>query len=120
MSMFSTHIYYLLISITVTVWVARTLQKHGMVYLSDTMDSKPELAKSFSNLLIVGFYLINLGFESLALKYGGVAHDAVGAIELLSTKIGLVLLCLGAMHFIIVGVMTKSQRETSKSIPGLP
>ena len=120
MSMIATHISYLAISIAVTIWVARTLRKHGMIYLSDKMDSKPEVAESFSNLLIVGFYLINLGFESLALKYGGAAHDTVSAIELLSTKIGFVLLCLGAMHFITVAVLTKSRRSVVAPPPAAP
>jgi hypothetical protein len=118
--MVATHISYLTISVVVTVWVARTLRKHGMIYLSDKMDAKPEVAESFSNLLIVGFYLINLGFESLALKYGGAAHDTVSAIELLSTKIGFVLLCLGAMHFITVMVLTKTRRSAAAPPPTAP
>ena len=120
MSMIATHISYLVISVAVTVWVARTLRKHGMIYLSDKMDSKPEVAESFSNLLIVGFYLVNLGFESLALKYGGVASDTVSAIELLSTKIGFVLLCLGAMHFITVMVLAKTRRGVTTPAPTAP
>ncbi len=120
MSMIATHVSYLVISVAVTVWVARTLRKHGMIYLSDKMDSKPEVAESFSNLLIVGFYLVNLGFESLALKYGGVAEDTVSAIELLSTKIGFVLLCLGVMHFITVIVLTKTRRGATTPAPTAP
>ena len=84
------------------------------------MEEKPEVAESFSNLLIVGFYLINLGFECLALRYGGAAHDTVSAIELLSTKIGFVLLCLGAMHFITVAVLTKSRRSVDAPPPAAP
>ena len=120
MSMVTTHISYLVISVAVTAWVARTLRKHGMIYLSDKMDSKPEVAESFSNLLIVGFYLVNLGFESLALKYGGVATNTVSAIELLSTKIGFVLLCLGVMHFITVMVLTKTGRGSTTPAPTAP
>ena len=120
MSMVTTHISYLVISVGVTIWVARTLRKHGMIYLSDKTDSKPEVAESFSNLLIVGFYLINLGFESLALKYGGAATDTVSAIELLSTKIGFVLLCLGAMHFITVMVLPTTRRGATTPAPTAP
>ena len=120
MSMVTTHVSYLVISVAVTIWVARTLRKHGMIYLSDTMEEKPEVAESFSNLLIVGFYLVNLGFESLALKYGGAAHDTVSAIELLSTKIGFVLLCLGGMHFMTVLVLAKTRRAASTPPPVAP
>lgn len=47
----------------------------------------------------MGFYLINIGFVALALRYGAKPQDLVGAVEFLSTKIGLVIVLLGFMHF---------------------
>jgi len=120
MTMVDTHIAYLVISVAVTIWVARTLRKHGLIYLSEKMSDKPEVAESFSQLLIVGFYLVNLGFESLALRYGEPANDAVAAIELLSTKIGFVLLCLGVMHLLTVSVLTKTRRHAIAPPPAAP
>jgi len=109
MTMVETHLAYLVISVGLTIWVARTLRKHGLVYLKDRMSGQEDLADSFSHLLIVGFYLINFGFESLALRLGSHAADMVGAIELLSTKIGFVLLVLGVMHFITMAVLGRAR-----------
>ncbi len=120
MAMVETHLAYLTISIGVTIWVARTLRKHGLVYLAERMEGKREVAESFSHLLIVGFYLINLGFESLALRYGDRVSDVESAIELLSTKIGFVLLCLGVMHFATVAVLTKTRRSSLTPPPATP
>ena len=52
-----------------------------------------------NHLLLVGFYLINIGFVCLALRYGDKPTNAVTAVEFLSTKIGLVIVLLGFMHF---------------------
>ena len=60
---------YLAISIGLTVWVARTLSKNGRVFLIDSFLGNQELADSVNHLLVVGFYLINVGYISLALKY---------------------------------------------------
>ena len=114
MTMVETHLAYLAISITVTVWVARTLQKHGLIYLSDRMADKPELVESFSHLLIVGFYLVTLGFESLFLRFGDHVTSLEEGIELLSTKIGFVLIVLGVMHFISMAVFSKSRWQTMR------
>ena len=57
------------------------------------------MADSVNHLLVVGFYLINIGYVSLALKYGDKPRTSQDAFEFLSTKIGLVLLILGGMHF---------------------
>ena len=90
---------YLAISIGVTVWVARTLHKNGRVFLVDAFHGNEPLADSVNHLLVVGFYLVNIGFVSLALKFGIRPTDAPEAMELLSAKLGWVLLILGAMHF---------------------
>src|SRR5262252_5627164 len=90
---------YLGISIALTVWVARTLHRNGRIFLVDSFLGNEPLADSINHLLVVGFYLINIGFVTLALKYGDKAMDAQTALETLSTKVGAVLVMLGFIHF---------------------
>src|SRR4051812_13448183 len=105
------YIAYLTISIGLTVWVARTLMKNGQVFLVDTFGENVALADSVNHLLVVGFYLINTGYVTLALKYGTRPNDLPEAIESLSTKVGLVLLVLGGMHFFNLYVFSRMRRR---------
>ena len=98
---------YLAISIAVTIWVARTLHKNGRVFLVDAFHGNKELADSVNHLLVVGFYLMNIGFVSMALKFGIRPTDVSSAVEALSMKIGSVLMILGAMHFFNLAVFSK-------------
>src|SRR5262249_51961472 len=93
------YLVYTACSVALTVWVARTLHQNGRVFLVDAFHGLEALADSVNHLLVVGFYLINIGYVALALKYGDKPNDLRTAIEFFSTKIGLVLLVLGAMHF---------------------
>lgn len=95
----ATYAVYVGVSLVMTYWVGRTLNRNGRVFLIENFEGKAELADSVNHLLLVGFYLINLGFISLALKYGDKPTTTVEAVEFLSTKIGLVIVILGAMHF---------------------
>ncbi len=61
-----TYLVYLAISIALTVWVAQTLHKNGRVFLVDVFHGNEPLADSVNHLLVVGFYLIKLGYVSLA------------------------------------------------------
>ncbi|HEX2712368.1 MAG TPA: hypothetical protein VHM88_09125 [Candidatus Acidoferrales bacterium] len=90
---------YLAISLVVTVWVAHTLQKNGRIFLIDVFHGNAPLADSVNHLLVVGFYLINVGFVSILLRSDATLSDLRQAIEFVSSKIGIVLLVLGAMHF---------------------
>jgi hypothetical protein len=109
-----THLAYLAVSLGVTIWVARTLHKNGRVFLVDAFGGNESLADSVNHLLVVGFYLINVGYVTLAVKYGIKPTDLVESIEFFSTKIGLVLLVLGVMHFLnIFGLSTAKRRLTT-------
>jgi hypothetical protein len=112
MVMVWTYIAYLTVSVILTVWVGWTLHKNGRVFLVDALKGNEKLADSVNHLLLVGFYLINIGFVSLALKYGGKVAEVESAIEYLSMKLGIVLLVLGGMHFLNLLVLSKTRRRT--------
>ena len=106
-----TYIAYLVISIGLTIWVARTLHKNGRIFLVDSFLGNEALADSVNHLLVVGFYLINIGFVAFALKEGHKPEDLAEAIEVLSTKVGLVLLVLGLMHFFNLFIFSQMRRR---------
>ena len=102
-----TYLVYLAISVALTVWVAHTLHKNGRVFLVEVFRGNEPLADSVNHLLVVGFYLVNLGYISLALKLGYEVAAAGPAIEALSQKVGMVLLVLGGMHFFNLFVFSR-------------
>lgn len=106
-----TYLLYLAVSVTLTVWVAKTLHTNGRIFLVDAFHGNEPLADSINHLLLVGFYLINIGYVALALKYGDRAEDLQGLLEVLSTKIGVVLLVLGGMHFFNLAVFNKMRKR---------
>ncbi len=110
-----TYVAYLVISVGLTVWVARTLSSNGRAFLVDVFEGDGELADSVNRLLVVGFYLINLGYVSLALKIWGDVTTLQAAFEVLSRKVGLVLLVLGFMHLFNLFVFSRVRRSASKS-----
>jgi hypothetical protein len=109
----STYLIYLTISIALTIWVARTLHKNGRVFLVDVFHGNEALADSVNHLLVVGFYLINFGYVSLALKLGYTIENAEQSIEALSVKIGMVLLVLGGMHLFNLYVFSRMRRRST-------
>lgn len=102
---------YLAISIAITIWVAWTLSSRGRIFLVDGFSGKEELADSINHLLVVGFYLMNLGWVSLSLSFGERPHDVPGAIEFLTTKLGVILVVLAAMHFFNMFVIAQLRQR---------
>lgn len=106
-----TYIVYIALSIPLTAWVAHTLHKNGRVFLVDSFHGNEQLADSVNHLLVVGFYLINIGYVARALKEGAAPVDLREVLETISRKIGVVMLVLGGMHFFNIFVFSKMRRR---------
>ena len=105
------YLVYIAISVIVTVLVSRTLSKNGLTFLVAGFRGDESLATSTNHLLVVGFYLVNLGFVLLRMRTGVVIDDIDGLIVYQTSGIGLVLLILGAMHFFNMLVIHRIARS---------
>lgn len=106
---------YVLITATLTVWVARTLFKNGRRFLVDAFRGDEGLADSVNRLLVVGFYLVNIGYISLALKLESGPTSIASLIESLSAKIGVVALVVGGMHYFNMFVFARIRTRGTES-----
>lgn len=111
-----TYITYIIISVLITVFVSRTLSKNGEIYLIDGLDGNVELAKSVNHMLVVGFYLLNLGFVLLRMQSNRQVVDIESMIVYLSSSVGIVLVVLGAAHFFNMYVIHKFREAGLRKI----
>lgn len=109
-----TYVAYLVLAVPITLWVGTTLRRNGRVFLLDVFDGDEELAQAVNHLLVVGFYLVNLGYVSIALKTTDTVTDAQTAIETLSVKVGTVVLLLGVLHLANLFVLNKLRRRAQQ------
>lgn len=117
----ATYFLYLLGSITMTVLVGMTLSKHGKVYLAEVFGNDEKLAASVNQLLVVGFYLVSLGFVALWLNTEDKITNAQQVLEVVSMKLGTIALLLGAMHLVNVLVFNKiRRRHLAPRVPAYP
>lgn len=111
---------YLLITIALTVWVAHTLSSNGKIFLVQCFGHNEQLADSTNHLLVVGFYLVNIGFITLTLSLGTEPHTLPDAIRFLSDKVGLAVVVLGGMHFFNMSAISRFGRKVNDWLTGGP
>ena len=107
------YLLYLAITLAITIWVAHTLSKNGIVFLEQCFGQNETLARSTNHLLVVGFYLVNIGYVAMALKEANIPTNLQGVLEVLSAKLGVVLLVLGAMHFFNLLVFSRMRKNAT-------
>ena len=116
------YLVYLAVSVGLTVWVATTLSRNGQIFLEDVFDDS-RLARAVNQLLTMGFYLLNLGYAAVAMRSSKAVRDTGELLEVLSGKVGLVLLVLGLLHFgnvLALGHYRRSRMRQAQGAPPLP
>jgi hypothetical protein len=94
---------YVAVAVGLTAWLARTLYRNGSVFLHDVFEDRPGLADAVNRLLVVGFYMLNMGYAFWVLRAGR-GLDAFGAVQFLVNRLALLLVTLGLIHFVNVFV----------------
>jgi hypothetical protein len=106
---------YATVTVMLTIWLARTLFKNGAVFLEDVFKDTPKMADAVNRLLVVGFYLLNLGYAALIMKATGGA-TVLEAVEVLAWKLGALLLSLGFMHFTNLYIFYRIRRRSRAAV----
>ena len=104
------YLLYLVISIALTLVVGTGVARSGRAFLLDVFSGNDTLARAVSRLIVLGFYLLSLGFVALAMRAGGQVSSATQGLQLLSVKVGEVLLVLGALHLLTLGALIRARR----------
>jgi len=113
-----TYTAYLVLSAALTIAVGTALSRSGRVYLQEVLGGDQVLARAVSRLLVLGFYLFTLGFVALAMQPPGAVASLRQAVQLLSAKIGEVLLVLGVAHLASLALFRRFGRRALGRRPG--
>jgi hypothetical protein len=110
---------YIVASVFLTIWVGDTLHRNGRPFLVSVFKEEG-LADSVNRLLVVGFYLVNFGAAAILINTGGVPSGWADMLKQTVTRIGIVLLVLGFMHFSNVFTLRSIRRRDKKTTPPPP
>lgn len=108
---------YFVVSLAVTIWVGRTLFRSGRPFLVEAFHGSDAMADSVNNLLIIGFYLVNVGFMLLFLSSKDHPRSGIDVVEHLSKSVGVVVVVLGVMHFINLVVLNALRTSAQAARP---
>ena len=108
---------YVLVAIGLTAWLARTLFHSGTAFLHDVFVDRPELAEAVNRLLVVGFYMLNLGYALYILRTSG-GLGGFEAVQFLVNRLALLLVTLALLHFVNVFVFWRIRgRREQRDLP---
>ena len=104
------YIIYLVLSIGIIFWVAEVLFSNAHIFIDDIFHGDRVISDSTSKLLKLGFYLLNFGFVLFLMKSYGI-RDSKALFEVLSIKIGTIILILGGIYLVNIYSLFKFRKK---------
>lgn len=108
---------YVVVAVALTAWLARTLYRSGTAFLHDVFADRPALADAVNRLLVVGFYMLNLGYALFIVRTS--RHlDAFSAVQFVINRLAVLLVTLAGLHFLNVFVFWRIRtRREQRQLP---
>ncbi|MEZ5168453.1 MAG: hypothetical protein R2695_18980 [Acidimicrobiales bacterium] len=119
MDLTTSYLIYTAAAIGLTGVLARTLFRNGKVFLADVFVDNDGMADAVNHLLVVGFYMLNLGYALMIFRTDDHA-TGIQTTENLVTKLGVLLLSLGVIHFVNIAVFWKLRRRNDPGLMAVP
>lgn len=95
-----TYALYFIVLLFVVLYVGQMLYKNGRPFLVNTFSGNETLADAVNKFLLAGYYLTNIGYTIIALKIWDNVPSPIAMLNVLSFKIGAIVITLGMMHFV--------------------
>lgn len=111
---FISYLIYLPIAFYITVIVGWTLYKKGIVFLNDAFNSNVELASILNRFLLLGYYLLNLGYAAISIHIFSEINSITQLIEELSKRIGMLIIGLALMHYFNMYTFSHFNKQIQK------
>lgn len=111
---FISYLIYLPVTFYITVIVGWVLYKKGIVFLNDAFNSNVELASILNKFLLLGYYLLNLGYAAVSIHIFSEIYSFTQLIEELSKRIGMLIIGLALMHYFNMYTFSQFNKQIQK------
>lgn len=86
--------------------------KNGRVYLNSIFVQHQNWVNPINKLLLIGYYLVNLGYITISLNFWENVTDIFILINSLVSRVGYILLILGGLHYFNIWALTQLSRKS--------
>lgn len=110
-----TYLVYLTVMVVIIGWAGWQLHHAGKPFIKEVFFGDVPKADLTNNLLLLGYYLVNIGYSFVALNQLPEVNSAAALIEVLSRQIGLLIILLAALHYCNIALLLRWKRHSTNS-----
>lgn len=103
---------YAFLAIYIVIIIGRYFHQNGRVFILSLFKNNETLADTTNNLLLVAYYLFNIGYAILQFSYWEQIDKYQAIFSSVASKTGVLLLLLAGLHYnnmLVIYLLTKNK-----------
>ena len=101
------YLIYLSLTSIIIIKVGKLCYDNGNIFVSQLIPNHIELCHQINKMLLIGYYLLNLGYCAMTIISWEKIQTSNQLIEIIATKSAIIILTIGFMHYINILLLTK-------------
>ena len=101
------YLIYLSLTSIIIIKVGKLCYDNGNIFVSQLIPNHEELCHQINKTLLIGYYLLNLGYCAMTIISWEKIQTTNQLIEIIATKSAINILTIGFMHYINIILLTK-------------
>ncbi len=101
------YVIYLLITTFIIINVGKICYRNGNIYVAQLIPEHEDLCKKTNQVLLVGYYLLNLGYCAMTLISWDKIISYSQLIEVISIKSATIICIIAMLHYLNIYILTK-------------
>lgn len=93
------YLIYLLLTYLITVRVGLIFYRNGRIFILSLLQNDVELTDFINRILLVGYYLLNLGYAALMISIWDTIHNWTELLVSITGMTARIILTLALIHF---------------------
>ena len=113
------YLIYILVTYVITVHVGLQFYRHGRHYILAMFHGNEKYTDRVNHLLLVGYYLVNLGYAALIISSWGHVGSVEELVTSLASRIGKIMLILAVLHYnnmAVIILLTKFNKHITNQL----
>lgn len=107
------------ITVYIIYWVGKAFHSNGRVFILQLFRQNEPMTDTTNNILLVTYYLFNIGYAILQLSFWESVTDAATLVSSIAAKMGLLIIILAITHYFnltLIYLLSKKQKKTVQNL----
>jgi hypothetical protein len=107
---------FIILIVLIIVVVGKICYRNGNIFVAELIPGHLALCQQINKVLLVGYYLVNIGYCAMTLADWETITSLLQLIEVIAIKMAIIISILSVLHYLNIIILTTSIQKLIRTL----